>query len=106
MELEFLLLGLEPLAAVTVGAGAIIVGGGALALSPAFGQMLGKPELAKELQESGRSMVKTGIILSMDAYEKVQTALTETSTKVSQLVEEAKTEAKNARMQQEVSAAS
>jgi hypothetical protein len=106
MELEFLLLGLEPLVALTVGAGAIVVGGSALALSPAFGTALGKPELAKELQESGRSMVKTGIVLSMDAYDKVQTAWTETSTTVGQLVDEAKAEAKKVRMQEEVQAAS
>ncbi|APB33712.1 hypothetical protein GlitD10_1391 [Gloeomargarita lithophora Alchichica-D10] len=106
MELELLLLGLEPLVAVTVGAGAIVVGGGALALSPAFGEVLGKPELAQELQESGRSMVKTGLVLSLDAYDKVQTAWTETSTTVGQLLEEAKTEAKQVRMQEEVQAAS
>ena len=106
MEWEFLFLGLEPLVALTVGAGAIVVGGGALALSPAFGTVLGKPELAKELQESGRSMVKTGIVLSMDAYDKVQSVWTETSSSVGQLVEEAKAEAKNARLQEEVQAAS
>ncbi len=106
MELDFLLLGLEPLVALGVGAGAIVVGGGALALSPALGQVLGKPELAKDLQESGRSLVKTGISLSMDAYDKVQTVWQETSTSVSQLVAEAKEEAKNARLQQEVTAAS
>ncbi len=106
MELEFLFLGLEPLVALTVGAGAVVVGGGALALSPAFGTVLGKPELAKELQASGRSMVKTGIVLSMDAYDKVQAAWTQTSATVSQLVEEAKAEAKNVRMQEEVQAAS
>jgi hypothetical protein len=106
MELEFLLLGLEPIVALTVGAGAIVVGGGALALSPAFGTVLGKPELAKELQESGRSMVKTGIVLSMDAYDKVQSVWTETSSSVSQLVEEAKAEAKHARLHEEVQSAS
>jgi len=95
LELEALLLGLEPLTAAGIGLGA-------LALAPVVGVVgsaMGGSNSAvgNSLSESSKSLAKTGMVWMLDAYEKAQSTVAETSESFQDLVAEAKTELKKSK---------
>lgn len=100
MELEALLLGLEPLTAAGIGLGA-------LALAPvvgAVGSVMGSDSpVGSSLTESSRSLAKTGVVWALDAYDKTQSFFAETSESLQDLVAEAKTDMKNSKSKTEQS---
>lgn len=89
MDLEALLLGIEPVAALGVGAAA-------LALAPLIGA-LGNPEVGKSLADSGRDLTKNGIKWGLETFEKVQETLAEASESWNDLVAEAEAEIRTAK---------
>jgi hypothetical protein len=89
MDLEALLLGIEPVAALGVGAAA-------LALAPLIGA-LGNPEVGKSLAESGRDLTKSGIKWGLETFEKVQETVAEASESWNVLVAEAEAEIRTAK---------
>lgn len=89
MDLEALLLGMEPVAALGVGIAA-------LALAPLIGA-LGKSEVGKSLEDSGRELTKSGIKWGLETFEKVQETVAEAGESWNDLVAEARSEARNAK---------
>jgi Protein of unknown function (DUF5132) len=83
MELEALLLGLEPLTALAIGVGA-------LAIAPVVGAI--DSVTGHSLSESTRSIAKTGMIWAFEAFEKTQSAAAEAGESFQDLVAEAKAE--------------
>lgn len=98
MELEALLLGLEPLTAAGIGLGA-------LALAPvvgAVGSAMGSDSAAgNSLSESSRSLAKTGLVWAIETYDKTQNFFAETSESFQDLVAEAKTDMKGSKSKTE-----
>lgn len=89
MDLEALLLGVEPVAAISVGIAALV-------LAPVIGA-LGNPEVGKSLANSGRDLTKSGIKWGLEAFEKVQETVAEAGESWNDLVAEAQAEVKNAK---------
>jgi len=84
MELEALLLGIEPIVALGVGIGALLI-------APVIGSFA-NPEIGKSVSDSGRSLTKNGIKLGFEALDKVQTTFAEASESFNDLFAEAKSE--------------
>jgi hypothetical protein len=89
MDLEALLLGVEPVAAIGVGIAALV-------LAPVIGA-LGNPEVGKSLANSGRDLTKSGIKWGLETFEKVQETVAEAGESWNDLVAEAQAEVKNAK---------
>lgn len=100
LELEALLLGLEPLTAAGIGLGA-------LALAPVVGVVgsaLGPDSaVGNSLSESSRSLAKTGLGWAFDVYDKTQSFVAESSESFQDLVAEAKTDLKKSKAKAEQS---
>jgi len=89
MEFEALLLGLEPLTALAVGVGAIL-------LAPALdiaGKALGKdPKLVESISDSAKEATKTAIVWSLEAIENAQSVYAEAEESFKDIVADAKAE--------------
>jgi hypothetical protein len=83
MELEALLLGLEPVTALVIGVGALV-------LAPAIGAI--DSLTGNSLSESTRNAAKTGLILALDAFEKTQKFAAEAGESFQDLMAEANAE--------------
>jgi hypothetical protein len=83
MELEALLLGLEPMTALAVGVGA-------LAIAPVIGAV--DSLTGHNVSESTRSAAKTGLVWVFEAFDKTQSAAAEVSESFQDLIAEAKAE--------------
>uniref|UniRef100_B8HLY1 DUF5132 domain-containing protein n=1 Tax=Cyanothece sp. (strain PCC 7425 / ATCC 29141) TaxID=395961 RepID=B8HLY1_CYAP4 len=83
MELEALLLGLEPITALAIGVGA-------LAIAPVVGAI--DSMTGSSLGESARSAAKTGMIWAFDAFDKTQSVVAEAGESFQDLIAEAKAE--------------
>ncbi|ACK68689.1 conserved hypothetical protein [Gloeothece citriformis PCC 7424] len=92
MDLEALLLGLEPAVALGVGIAA-------LAVAPVIGA-LGNTEIGKNLSDSGRTLAKHGIKSGMETFEKIQETVAEVGESWNDIVAEAQQERKSARNSQ------
>jgi len=82
-ELEALLLGLEPVTALTIGVGALLV-------APVVGVI--DSMTGGNVGEGGRNVAKTGLVWAFEAFDKVQHTVAETSESVQDLIAEAKAE--------------
>lgn len=92
LELEALLLGLEPLTALAVGVGALII----TPVIGVVGSAIGSNSSGENpISDSFRSVAKTGLVWTMDAAEKVQTFAAETGESFQDLMAEAQTERRN-----------
>lgn len=91
MDLEALLLGVEPVAALGVGVAA-------LALAPLISS-LGNSEVGESLANSGRDLTKNGIKWGLETFEKVQETIAEAGESWNDLVAEAQAEVKNTKAQ-------
>jgi hypothetical protein len=80
--MEFLL-ALEPLTALAVGVGALVV----VPVVAAVGAAVSEP-----LAESGKNLAKSGLALGFDVFDKTQNFFAETSESFQDLVAEAKAE--------------
>lgn len=80
-ELEALLLGLEPMTAIAVGVGALV-------LAPVVGAI--DSATGNSLSEGTRSAAKTAMIWGFQAFDKVQSSVAEASESFQDLVAEAK----------------
>jgi hypothetical protein len=89
MELEALLLGLEPVTALAIGVGALV-------LAPvvgAVGSLAGKdPAVGDSLAESSKALAKAGLIWSFDVFDKTQTFFAEAAESFQDLVAEARSD--------------
>jgi hypothetical protein len=88
MNWEALLLGLEPVTALAVGVGAVI-------LAPvvnAVGSAIGDKNLNESLSESARELTKKGIVLSFEALENAQATYAQAEEAFRDLVADAKLE--------------
>lgn len=83
MELEALLLGLEPMTALAVGVGA-------LAIAPVIGAV--DSLTGHNVSEGTRSAAKTGLVWVFEAFDKTQSAAAEVSESFQDLIAEAKAE--------------
>ncbi|PMB51012.1 DUF5132 domain-containing protein [Fischerella thermalis CCMEE 5205] len=83
MELEALLLGLEPMTAAVIGVGALVLVPVVSALDSATGH---------NVSESARNAAKTGLIWTFEAIDKAQSTFAEASESFKDLVAEAKAE--------------
>lgn len=88
MELQALLLGLEPMTALVIGVGALV-------LAPAIatvGTLTANSNTGDSIAESGRSVAKAGLVFGLDVLDKTQTFLAETAESFQDLLAEAKTD--------------
>ncbi len=88
MEFEALLLGLEPLAALAIGIGA-------LALAPVVttvGKAMGHDNLGEPLAESAKEHTKKAMVWSLDAVENIQSSFAEAEESFRDLVADAQAE--------------
>ncbi len=82
-ELEALLLGIEPVTALAVGAGALILVPVVSAIDAVTGS---------KMSESTRGVAKDGLVWAFDAFDKAQHTFAEASESVQDLIAEAKAE--------------
>lgn len=94
MELEALLLGLEPLTALTIGIGALAIAPVAGAIGSAMGS---KSEAGNSLSESSRNLAKSGLVSVFDAFDKTQKVFAEAGESFQDLVAEARNDLNNSR---------
>lgn len=87
-ELEALLLGIEPLTALVVGVGAVV-------LVPAVSVI--DSMTGSNLSESTRSVAKTGLVWAMETAEKAQHTFAEASESVQDLIAEAQADMSGSR---------
>ncbi len=87
-ELEALLLGIEPLTALTVGVGALVL----VPVVSAIDSMTGS-----NLSDSTRSAAKTSLVWAFEAMDKAQHTFAEASESVQDLIAEAKAELTDAK---------
>jgi hypothetical protein len=87
-ELEALFLGLEPVTALAVGAGALIL----VPVVSAVDSMTGS-----NMSESTRSVAKDGLVWAFEVFDKAQHAVAEASESVQDLIAEAKAEMTDSR---------
>ncbi len=88
MEFEALFLGLEPLAALAVGIGA-------LALAPVvttIGKAMGHENLGEPLTESAKENTKKAMVWGLDAFDNVQSSFAEAEESFRDLVADAQAE--------------
>ncbi len=76
-----LLFGLEPLTALAVGVGALVI----VPVITAVGSVVGEP-----IADSGKNLAKTGLTWSFDVFDKTQSFFAETTESFEDLVAEAK----------------
>jgi len=89
MELEALLLGLEPITALAVGLGAVIFA----PVVTSIGSVLGKDSnLSESLSEATREATKKGIVWGFEVIESAQTIFSEAEESFRDLLADAKTE--------------
>ena len=89
MELEALLLGLEPFTALAVGLGAVIIA----PLVSSVGSALGKDSnFSESLSETTREATKKGIVWGFEVIESAQTIFSEAEESFRDLLADAKTE--------------
>lgn len=88
MELEALLLGLEPITAAAIGIGALVI-------APVVGAI--DSMTGHQLTETSRNAAKTGLVWAFEAFDKVQSSVAETSESFQDLVAEAKAEQKTSK---------
>jgi hypothetical protein len=81
MELEALLLGLEPMTAAVIGVGALVMAPIVGAIDAATGH---------NLSETTRSTAKSGLVMAFEAFDKVQSAAAEAGESFQDLIAEAK----------------
>lgn len=100
MNLEALLLGLEPVTALAVGLGAVIL----VPVVNAVGSAMGvEPEkLGESLSESAREATKNGLIWGLEALENAQTTYAQAEESFRDLVADAMTEHKIKKSQKPV----
>lgn len=89
MEFEALLLGLEPLTALAIGVGTVIISPVVDAVSKATGQ---DSKLSESVSQSAREFAKNTIIFGLEAFETAQTTVAEAEESFRDLVADAKTE--------------
>lgn len=94
MELEALLLGLEPLTALGIGVGSLLLAPVVGVVGSAMGS---DSALGNSLSESSRSLAKTGVGWAVDTFDKTQTFFAETGESFQDLVAEAKNDLKNSK---------
>ena len=94
LELEALLLGLEPITALGVGVGALILAPTIGAVGSAVGA---NAAVGSSLTESSRSIAKTGLVWIFDAFDKTQAFFAEAGESFQDLVAEARTELNTAK---------
>lgn len=82
-ELEALLLGLEPVTALTIGVGALLV-------APVVGAI--DSMTGGNASDGARNVAKTGLVWAFEAFDKVQHTVAEASESVQDLIAEAKSE--------------
>lgn len=82
-ELETLLLGLEPITALTIGVGALL-------LAPAIGAV--NSLTGNSISDSSRSAAKTGLIWVFEAFDHTQGAVAEAGESLQDLIAEAKSD--------------
>lgn len=86
LELEALLLGIEPVTAMTVGVGALV-------LTPVVGVI--DSMTGSNLSEGTRSAAKTGLVWAFESFDKAQHTFAEASESVQDLIAEARAEMNN-----------
>ncbi len=95
-ELEALFLGLEPLTALAIGVGALLLAPLASATASYVSQ---HPEMTSSVGESVRGAAKQGLIFTFEAAEKTQGFFAEASECLQDLVAEAKSDLANQKAQ-------
>ncbi len=88
MEFEALFLGLEPLTALAVGVGAVVLA----PVVDVIGKSIGQDNLGAPLAEAARENTKKAIVWGMEALENAQTAFAEAEESFQDLVADAKAE--------------
>jgi hypothetical protein len=89
MELEALLLGIEPLTALAVGVGAVVLAPVVGALNAAAGP---DSKAGESIAESARDLAKNGLVWGFDAVEQAQTIFAQAEESFRDLVSDAKVE--------------
>lgn len=82
-ELEALLLGLEPITALTIGVAALVLG-------PVIGAV--NSLTGNSLSESSRSVAKTGLSWAFEAFDHTQSTIAEAGESLQDLIAEAKSD--------------
>lgn len=88
MNLEALLLGLEPVTALTIAVGAVVVA----PVISAVGSAAGDSNLSESLTESTKELTKKGLVWGFEAWENAQTAYAQAEETFRDLVADAKLE--------------
>ncbi len=88
MEFEALLLGIEPLTALAVGVGAVVM----VPVVDAVGKAMGQENLAAPLVDSAKENTKKAIVWGLDVFESAQSAFAEAEESFRDLVADAKAE--------------
>ncbi len=88
MEFEALLLGIEPLTALAVGAGAAIL----VPVVDALGSAMGQNKLSDTVSESAKELTKNGLVWGFEVWENAQASFAEAEESFRDLVADAKTE--------------
>lgn len=88
MEFEALFLGIEPLAALAVGLGAVVL----VPVVNAVGKAVGQEDLGAPLAETARESTKKVIVWSLEAFDKAQVSFAEAEESFQDLVADAKAE--------------
>ena len=88
MEFEALFLGLEPLTALAVGLGAVVL----VPVVDAVGKAVGQQDLSAPLAETAREKTKEALVWGIEAFEKAQVAFAEAEESFRDLVADAKAE--------------
>ena len=86
LELEALLLGLEPMTAAAIGIGALVI-------APVVGAI--DSMTGNTISEGTRSVAKTGLVWAFQAFDQVQSNVAEASESFQDLVAEAKSDMKS-----------
>ena len=94
LELEALLLGLEPITALAVGVGTLVVVPAIGAVGSAVGA---NAAVGSSVTDSSRSIAKTGLVWVFDAFDKTQAFFAEAAESFQDLVAEARTELNTAK---------
>jgi hypothetical protein len=90
-----LLLGIEPIVALSVGVAA-------MAIAPVIGA-LGNTEAGQKVADTGRDMTKNGLKWGLEAFDKIQSNLAEAGESWNDLMAEAQSEVKTAKKAQATS---
>ena len=98
MELEALLLGLEPVTALVIGVSAVIL----VPVVGAVGSLAKDSAVAESVSESTRDLAKTGLIWGFDLVDKTQTFFAEVGETFQDLVAEAVAERNTTKANAEV----